>query len=341
MNIIFYLSDLIACGVARGDVIARGINQTTEHFCVCKNNIGLADYFSTDVVVAQRPSDPSIVNHLVSCKSRGSLLVVDIDDDLFRLDPSAQDAYDFYKDPVKTGALRSAMEQADLVTVSTPYLASRMKEECPSAETVVIRNCIDAGHAKVARESVDFSQKTDEIVIMWHASHTHIIDCPVIEEALIEVLDSHPNVRVQMYGNLTADSFPGGLGSRNVDFKGWVPPLSLYFALAYADIGICPLSSKPFNQSKSEIKWAEYGAVGVPCVVSPEEPYKICRDGEDALFARNKTEWVNNLNVLIENPDYRKMLGAKANVRVYDDYSHIDRASAWSEVLTQAVSMRK
>ncbi len=338
----FYSSDLIACGIARGDVIARGINQTTKHFAVCKNTVGLADYFSTDVVVCQRPSDLALLEHLKLCQSRGSLIVVDLDDDLFRLDPSAKDAYDFYSDPNRRQALRNGMEMADVVTVSTPYLASRVREECPNVENVVvIRNCVDAGHARIARQSFDPSQKKDEIVIMWHASHTHIIDCPIIEKALIQVLDANPKVRVQMYGNLTAESFVYGLGERNVSFEGWVTPLRLYFALAQADIGICPLANKPFNQSKSEIKWLEYGAVGVPCVVSPEEPYKVCRDGEDVVFATNETEWENSLNTLIDNPDYRKKIGATANVRVYDDYSHIERAATWAEVLTRAVSVRK
>lgn len=266
--------------------------------------------------------------------------MVDVDDDLFNLDPTAQDAFEYYNNPERRQALRDGMSIADLVTVSTPYLASRMQAECKDCDVVVIRNGIDAGHARVARESTS-ERSEDEVVIMWHASHTHAVDVPIIEEALIEVLKANSNVRVQMYGNFVKESFPKGLGDYNVRFDGWVNPLQLYFALAQADVGICPLAPKPFNRSKSEIKWAEYAAVGVPCVVSPEEPYKICRDGVDCIYARSKTEWVDKLNLLVADRIYRRMLGAQANVRIYDDYCHIDRAQTWVEVLTHAKNMRK
>src|SRR5688572_17438798 len=89
------------------------------------------------------------------------------------------------------------------------------------------------------------------------------------------------------------------------------------------DIAICPLSSHPFNMSKSNLKVLEMGAFGIPCIASNFGPYQFVRHMTDGLLVDNGTPgiWHDSLNLLINNKELRCKLGTAMRARVQEEFS--------------------
>src|SRR5437899_12979401 len=67
-------------------------------------------------------------------------------------------------------------------------------------------------------------------------------------------------------------------------------------------IGIAPLEKNAFNDAKSELKWLEYTALGIPTVASDFGPYKrAIGSGKDGFLTNDN--WELALTNLIENSE--------------------------------------
>src|SRR3546814_14721972 len=66
-------------------------------------------------------------------------------------------------------------------------------------------------------------------------------------------------------------------------FTKWVPtPEEFFRSIDYA-VGVAPLSDTTFNRSKSDIKFLELAALGIPTIASDVAPYRSIRHGETGL----------------------------------------------------------
>ncbi len=101
------------------------------------------------------------------------------------------------------------------------------------------------------------------------------------------------------------------------------------------DIGLAPLGANPFAVAKTNNKYREYGALGIPAVYSRVAPYVDCvRDGETGLLADNSVEhWIAALERLIASPETRMRLlaAAQSDVRARHDQRIV--AAQWRTVL--------
>lgn len=79
------------------------------------------------------------------------------------------------------------------------------------------------------------------------------------------------------------------------------------------DIGICPLFDDAWSRGKPGFKPLIYLACGVPQVTSPIGGVTdFVRDGDQGFFARNADEWYAGLKKLLESPELRATMGARA-----------------------------
>ena len=80
-----------------------------------------------------------------------------------------------------------------------------------------------------------------------------------------------------------------------------------------ADIVISPLIDNYFNSCKSQIKFLEYGALGIPGVFSNLAPYSSVITNEvNGFLASNSDEWESYLQCLIDDPQLRKAIVSNA-----------------------------
>jgi hypothetical protein len=84
------------------------------------------------------------------------------------------------------------------------------------------------------------------------------------------------------------------------------------------DINLAPLDiSRPFIHAKSEVKFLEAAAVGIPTVASPAAGFtEGVREGIDCLLASNAEDWERLLTELILTPSLHLQIGRAAAAAV-------------------------
>lgn len=88
------------------------------------------------------------------------------------------------------------------------------------------------------------------------------------------------------------------------------------------DIGLMPLMDDPWSHGKCGLKILQCLAVGVPVVCSPAGINKeIVRDGVHGFLAKTHQEWIEKLEILINDHVLRKKMGMEGRKRVIEHYS--------------------
>lgn len=109
--------------------------------------------------------------------------------------------------------------------------------------------------------------------------------------------------------------------------------------LRTCDIGVMPISDEPWGYGKSALKLIQYLAAGVAAVASPVGANcDVVKDGENGLFARTESDWVEKLALLIEQPALRRQLAETGRHTVEESFSLQANAPRFVDVLRRATS---
>ena len=99
------------------------------------------------------------------------------------------------------------------------------------------------------------------------------------------------------------------------------------------DIGIIPLVNTEFNKCKSELKYIEFSALGIPVVASDMNVYnEVIKDCVTGFLANTEDEWVNKLSLLIEDPILRNGIVNNAHEDILENYSLKSRVNQWDNI---------
>lgn len=165
--------------------------------------------------------------------------------------------------------------------------------------------------------------KDDYVRIGWQGGHSHFEDFFVANKSLKKVMDKYPKVRLVIFGQFFEGAFKE-FDQARIEIEDWVHIDAYPYKMKAmnVDVGICPLKKTAFNLCKSEIKWEEFGSLGIPCVASDIPPYSTAvKHGVDGLLASTEEEWIEYLSDLIVSAEYRNSLGQRAKERIEKDYS--------------------
>ena len=104
--------------------------------------------------------------------------------------------------------------------------------------------------------------------------------------------------------------------------------------LLNADIGIIPLADNDFNKSKSPIKWIEYSALGIPCVVKDIDPYsELIIHGINGFLYTNTEEFEFWVDKLVEHSSIRERIGKAAQEYVHEHFDASKNSKYWAEAI--------
>jgi glycosyltransferase involved in cell wall biosynthesis len=262
-------------------------------------SVGLARTDSTadgaDVVVGQMIGK---VNGWWRRLARDAKLVYELDDDPFAIEPH-NPVYGHYSNPVAQDCIAHCLEVAHLVTVSTEPLAERMRKYNPNV--VVLKNRIDEHMLTIERP------KRDKLTIGWAGGASHTDDIKSCAHGLRKTLEHH-DVEAHFIGSDFTK-----LIRRPMRFTPWAHKTTDYYKLIDFDIGVAPLVSTTFAETKSHIKALEYAALGIPVIASDATPYRdFVIDGVTGWLVRYEHEWAKRLRELICDEAMRTEMGAKA-----------------------------
>jgi glycosyltransferase involved in cell wall biosynthesis len=251
---------------------------------------------------------------------RGRAVVYDTDDLVFdaeaipfvtTLDRLADRERENFTDCVVRG--RRALLRCDAVLVSTQPLCDLASRIHP--RVVVSPNVVDRSMADHARAALRHrSQRMDCVSIAYLCgTPTHDRDFLSIADELIWALETYPVARLLTVGPLTLDARFDRFGERveQLPLRPWdqLPAL-----IGDVDISLAPLEAdNPFTEAKSCIKYFEAALVGVPTIASPRPDFvRAIEHGVTGFLASTPQEWRSALASLIESPELRTGIGARA-----------------------------
>jgi glycosyltransferase involved in cell wall biosynthesis len=276
-----------------------------------------------DVIIGQRPCTDDVTKvwqH--ACRHGDALMVLDLDDDLWNIDPSSKRAHRTFT-PAMLDNLRANIAAADVVTVSTEPLAEVVRPMNPNVR--VVPNRIPAWLLEHARP------RCVAVTIGWAGSTSHSMDWDNAGPQVGRFLARNRDVLAHVIGSTYSSmrSWPAAQ-LRNT---GWLGSVDDYYRSIDFDIALAPLKPHTFNRSKSNLRLLELSALGIPTVASNVGPYADrSLHGVRGFLVDRDHEWPKYLAILVNDNDLRREMGANARGWAYGQTveAHLDQwLEAW------------
>lgn len=279
-----------------------------------------------DVFVFHRVGmDKATKIYLDYAKYCGIPSVYDTDDLVFEANSvSAEEERSVFENNLSAKMSRSlVMRRCDVVLVSTAYLAEKAKEFHPDVR--IVTNGLSRTFVSNAERYLDDSESNgpvSEMVTFGYMSGSshHDDDFSLVQGALLGLLAERPQARVLLMGKLKFSKEFYQYGERFI-YKPFVPYESYGSVFEDIDINLVPLRCElPFNHARSEIKYIEAGAYGIPTVASPTATYsKVIEHGVNGMLALD-SDWPAVLLDLAEKGYLVRRLGFSARKHVMENY---------------------
>jgi O-antigen biosynthesis protein len=256
---------------------------------------------------------PHLVDAFIE-RCQGSRLIVDLDDNLLDLSGRDDLASEYEAASVALGKLIAV---ADLVTVSTRALAGALADRAQQVK--VVPNQLDDILWFGSTPEVEglVQRASNELHLLYMGTFTHADDLAILRPTL-DILRSRglrPVLTViggeregedqEWYRRLVppkdAATYPG--------FVRWLRPQAPQW-----DIAVAPLKDTSFNAFKSDIKFLDYTALGLPAVVSAAEAYRDTVDpGVHGLLAGwTPEDWAEQIERLCTDVPLREHITREA-----------------------------
>lgn len=250
--------------------------------------------------------------------------VFDFDDAVYvRYDSPANGLLSQLRFPGKTATL---CRYAKAVLAGNPLL--RQYAERYNSRVFLVPTTIDT---KIYRTRTPHAQ-VDVPIIGWSGSFSTVQYLELVKPAL-QSLARRRAFRLCVVGGQGV-AIPGV----EVECRIWRPETEVA-DLSTFDVGLMPLPDDIWTRGKCGLKALQYMALGVPPVVSPVGVNRnIVDHGRNGLFATTQDEWVNQLEILLGQPDTRQRLGLAARRTVEESYSASSVAPLVAQLIGQAAA---
>ncbi len=279
------------------------------------------EWTSYDVVVLQLVHGAKWNRRIAELQAAGVTVLYEIDDDLRAV--AAEPGHEFARlfPPQRLRAHEAAIRACDGLICSTRALSERLADLHDWRH--VCENGID-----LARYPYPLPER-DSVTIGWAGGTGHERALRPWLPAVAAVLEAHPHTRFrtvgQPYGRELAERF-------GAERAGAVPfaALDTYpAAMAAFDVALAPAAPSAFFTAKSDLRFLEAAALGLPVVADPVV-YPTLVHGETGLHATTPEEAREHLETLVGDPELRRRLGTAARAYVERERSMPAAAHRWA-----------
>jgi glycosyltransferase involved in cell wall biosynthesis len=291
---------------------------------------GVESFASYDIVVLQQVRGRGWMNVIQQLRAGGTRVLYEIDDlpDAIRKTEDHDQALAIDREWVRDVEL--AMRVCDGAICSTDFLARRYRSLVPT--TFTCRNGLD-----LRRYAVTRVPSADTVTIGWAGGTGHRRAMGAWLPAIAKVLRERPETRFMTVGEPFASELADEFGEERciaVPFSN----LETYpAAMANFDIALAPAAPTNFFRAKSDLRWLEASALGIPVIADPEV-YPDVEDGVTGFHAATPDEAGSLLRALVSDPGLRSRVGAAAREHVAATRRIELMAEQWRTALTAVVA---
>jgi glycosyltransferase involved in cell wall biosynthesis len=290
------------------------------------------ELFGYEAVVVQQPRGAGWLKLIRRLQDAGVLVLFEIDDDIHAVGKHGDsDQRQHYS----KAALRHTelnMRASDGLIVSTEFLAQRYRGLNPNVW--VCRNGLDLGrYAFTAPRSGTY------VTIGWAGGGGHKEAIVSWMQAIARVMEQRDSVRFMSVGERFADVLVPRFGPERAVGVPFSEFDSYPAALANFDIAVAPAGVGNFHRAKSDLRWLEASAVGLPTVGDPLV-YGEIEHGVTGLHASSGEEAETHLMRLVDDAGERHRIGEAARAHLIEHRTMQKMAPQWAEALTEAAELR-
>lgn len=262
----------------------------------------------------------------------GKPVVMEIDDNILSC-PAYNPAAGSYNPESEVRKITiQQMREADALIVTTPYLKELYSEF--NDNIYVLPNAIDFelwGKAPRRRNK-------GKITIGWVGGANHNDDLLIVEPAIDYITSKYPQVEF-VFGHGMHPNFKGKKGVRWVQDFARIDKYPKFVSKLGFDIGIAPLVDNAFNRSKSNLRWLEYSALGIPTVASNVGHFKeTVKHGHTGLLCDNEHDFIEHLESMINSTSLRKELAKNAKREVLTNWNIDNIVKDYGTVLQEIIN---
>lgn len=270
------------------------------------------------IIVVQQPWGTEWLNWILSQKRKGRKILVDMDDDLHSVAKTPEHPNSkIYKKRLHN--IERCMKAADGLIVSTDALAKRYRKF--NSNIWVCENGIDFDRYQYSRPERSIP------IIGWSGG---IGQETVLNKWLFKIQEITKNgdSKFMSIGLPYARNIPGAI---EVPFV----PIECYpAALANFDVALAPSLRNNFWKAKSQLRYIESSALGIP-VVGDRFLYTHIEHGVTGMHADTQEELQESLSILLGNHRLRKDIGENARQYVKENFHIADKCEAWIDVFEE------
>lgn len=237
----------------------------------------------------------------------------------------------------------AAMNLCDYGISSTQPLADLMRGNVRTGQVFILPNGLDSGNRHFLAKPPRRVRRDDEVLLFYGSgTKAHNSDfTDLVADGLIRLMTQHESVRLMIVGYLELDDRFAAFRDK-ISIVDFVPDAASYWSLlAEADINLAVLHGNPITDCKSEIKWLEAAAMGIPSIVSDTAVYRqVVAHEVDGLIAASAEDWSVALERLVQDADLRRSLGAAARDKAGQLYDLAANAERLEALLAPALAAR-
>lgn len=156
---------------------------------------------------------------------------------------------------------------------------------------------------------------TEKIVIGWTGTHSTLTHLDIIFP-VIRYLEAKYDFEFMVISDKEPD-----FHTKSLVFKKWIKSTEIQDLLKI-NIGLMPLKDTQWAKGKCGLKALQYMSLGIPAVVSPVGVNKqIVDDGVNGFTCNSESEWIDKIEILINDSKLRAEFGRLSREKVVKYYS--------------------
>lgn len=269
---------------------------------------------------------------MATLRKRDVPVITFLDDDLLNVPLEAgQNVAAYFENPERRSALTTWIEDADLLLVSTPILATSLKtrrKRRPLETCNIYRSVTEDELALIPMI------ENDQDCIGYMGSQSHADDLETWVPALVTLMHDRPGLRFETFGTIPMPTALKAFGNR-VFARGKAQTYSEFIhtlRMTGWSLGLAPLTQSTFNANKADTKWVEYTLAGIPTIASPGPVY----DGaisQNACVPANPADAAQVIAEVLDDPKARNKLLSKSETALRNNYTVAQKRAFLLKVL--------